>query len=77
MRRAERDNKRVNTKIAYTIDEVADLLGVSHNSVRRLVDAGTLRSVVVKADPRAKRGCRRITTNQLASYVKSLEIAAR
>ncbi len=64
-------------KDLFTLEEAAQKLSLSERTVRELIDAGILKSVLVKTNPRAKRGSRRITKNQIDSYIKKLEVEAR
>lgn len=61
----------------FRVEQVAVKLNVSPRTVRELISSGMLKSVVVKTSPRAKRGCRRVTQNQIDTYIKKLEIEAR
>lgn len=47
---------------AYKVEEVAELLGLSRNTVFRLLKAGDLKSIKVG-------GSRRITVEQLDAYL--------
>jgi excisionase family DNA binding protein len=52
---------------AYTVREVAAILGISRESVFGLLRTGQLRSILI-----GKRG-RRVTNVQLDAYLRSLE----
>ena len=53
-------------KLAYTIEEAAELLSLSRAQVYRLIDYGDLQSVKIGK-------CRRVTHAQLQAYVAILE----
>lgn len=55
------------TRRVYTVREVAEILGISRESVFALLRAGHLRSILI-----GKRG-RRVTDIQLDAYLRSLE----
>src|SRR5947208_3337854 len=55
------------TRKAYTVREVAELLGISRESVFGLLRSGELRSILI-----GKRG-RRVTDTQLDAYLRSME----
>jgi excisionase family DNA binding protein len=52
---------------AYTVREIAAILGISRDSVFGLIRTGELKSVLI-----GKRG-RRVTATQLDAYLRSLE----
>jgi excisionase family DNA binding protein len=54
-------------KAAYSVSEVAEQLGISRESVFRLLRAGELGSILI-----GKRG-RRVTAGQLDDYLRKLE----
>lgn len=64
-------------KRLYTASEVAHILGVSERTVKELIELGTLKSVQIKTNARASRGCRRVTQAQLDTYIAKLEVEAR
>ena len=53
-------------KLAYTVEEAAELLSLSRAQIYRLIDFGELRSVKIGK-------CRRVTSAQLQSFVTKLE----
>lgn len=53
-------------KLAYTVEEAAELLSLSRAHVYRLLDLGQLSSVSIGRS-------RRITSSQLSEFLKSLE----
>ena len=54
------------TKLAYTVEEAADLLSLSRAQLYRLIDLGELQSIKIGK-------CRRITWAQLESFVSKIE----
>lgn len=62
----ERDLTR---KLAYTVEEAAELLSVSRAHLYRLIDLQEIGSVTIGRS-------RRITAKQLATFLESLEIQA-
>jgi len=64
-------------KELYTKDEAAQILSVSTRTVEELITNGRLGSVLVKTEPRATRGIRRITRAQLDSFIAKLEVEAK
>lgn len=64
-------------KELYTTDEVAQMLGVSERFVKQLIEAGQIKSVLIKANPRASRGTRRVSRAQMEAYIKKLEVEAK
>jgi len=64
-------------KELYTKDEAAQILSVSTRTVEELITNGRLGSDLVKTEPRATRGIRRITRAQLDSFIAKLEVEAK
>jgi len=64
--RRNRANARVSSIASYKIGEVAELLGVSVDSVRRLTDSGRLATV------RTAGGQRVVDARQLARYMAAV-----
>lgn len=58
----------VNTKLAYTVEEAADLLSLSRAHLYRLIDTCELGSVTIGRS-------RRITHSQLDAFLARLEAA--
>lgn len=56
-------------KLAYTIEEAAELLSLSRAHVYRLLDQGDLNSISIGR-------CRRITYGQLVEFIRSKEAAS-
>ena len=54
------------TKLAFTIEEAAELLSLSRAQLYRLIDIGDLCSIKIGK-------CRRITWAQLESFVSKIE----
>ena len=54
------------TKLAYTVEEAAELLSLSRAQIYRLIEVGDLQSIKIGK-------CRRITSAQLESYVSTVE----
>jgi excisionase family DNA binding protein len=54
------------SKLAYTVEEAAELLSLSRAHVYRLIELGDLQSVKIGK-------CRRVTCAQLEAYVSSVE----
>jgi excisionase family DNA binding protein len=53
-------------KLAFTVDEAADLLSLSRAQIYRLIDVGDLGSIKIGK-------CRRVTYAQLEAYVSRVE----
>lgn len=64
-------------KEAFTVEDVAYLLSISASTVRELIERGQLKSILIKTDPRAKKGTRRITRRQLDSFINKCEVEAK
>jgi excisionase family DNA binding protein len=56
-----------NATTVYTVDQVAEALGISRGNVFTLIRTGELASILI-----GKRG-RRVTEDQLNAYIKKLE----
>lgn len=84
-RQVARHVTRMNAKLGigqiqkelFTIEEAAQILSVSATTVKQLIERGTLKSVVIKTEPRASRGSRRISRAQLDAYINRLEVEAK
>jgi excisionase family DNA binding protein len=59
----------ISTKLAYTVEEAAELLSLSRAHVYRLLDVRELGSVTIGRS-------RRITHSQLLAFVRALENVA-
>ncbi len=53
-------------KLAFTVEEVSDLISISRAQLFRLIEQGELRSVTIGRS-------RRITLEQLRAFLRSLE----
>ena len=54
------------SKLAYTVEEAADLLSISRAQLYRLIEFGDLESIKIGK-------CRRVTYAQLEAYVSRVE----
>lgn len=58
--------QEITTKLAYTVEEAAELLSLSRAHVYRLLDVGELRSISIGRS-------RRVTAGQLHAFIEGLE----
>ncbi len=63
-------SKSLGEKLAYTVEEAAELLSLSRARVYRLIDVEELGSVAIGRS-------RRITNNQLHEFISKLEARAK
>jgi excisionase family DNA binding protein len=64
-------------KELFTKEEAAQMLSISTRTVEELISNGRLGSVLLKTEPRATRGIRRITRGQIEAYIAKLEVEAK
>ncbi|HEY3783051.1 MAG TPA: helix-turn-helix domain-containing protein [Fimbriimonadaceae bacterium] len=57
-------------KLAYTVEEVCELISLSRAKVYRLMDLGELQSIVIGR-------CRRITVTQLTAFLEAKERSSK
>lgn len=56
----------MNDRLAYSVEEVAQLLGIGHTSAFALIRSGKLRSVKILR-------CRRVPADALREYMQQLD----